>query len=172
MADDPYGSPFEPYGQPAIWWIDHPNLIGVTQRTELAEDSAINLAYRSTNLMEWPHFTYRHLFGLHAVDGPTGGWTARPDHFFTTGSYGGNAFTSPLHVTSYLSLPNGNSFVGTDYRFTAAEFTLDELSYGSFSRIVSFTAKFYGVPEPGTLTLVLLCAAMVPLVTGRTTRSR
>lgn len=167
IADDPYGSPLVPFGGPLTWNIEGESWVGVTQRTELPESSPVNNAYRSTNFPEFPGFLYVHRFGIHLIQsgsGGAGGWSVLPNQLATTGSYGGSAFTSPLDVTSYLSLPNGNSFVGTNYRFTAVEFTLDELDYGDSTAgrlpALSFTARFFGVPEPTSALLLAigLCA--------------
>jgi hypothetical protein len=167
IGSDPYGSPISFLGPIVTWSIEGNSWVGVTQRTELPENSVINNAYRYTDLSQSTPLPVVHGFSIHmnyTGSGGAGGWSVRPDQLATTGSYSGGGLSAPLEVTSYLALPNGNSFVGTNYRFTAVEFTLDELDYGDSAagRLphLSFTARFFGVPEPTSAVLLTmgLCA--------------
>lgn len=116
---------------------------------------------------------FGHHFWMSTLTGGVIGGNVPLHKLFTSGTYGS------LVLTSHFTPPNGMSFVGTNYRFTAVEFTLDNVQDlpdpnlpGAFKQIVDFTVRFYGVPEPGTLTLIMVCAVMAPLATGRTARSR
>jgi hypothetical protein len=162
IGEDPYGSPLSFLGPIVIWSIEGESWVGVTQRTELPADSLINYEYRNSDLDPATSFL-GHRFTIHMTytgSGGAGGWSVRPDQLATTGTYGGGRISSPLEVTSYLSLPNGRSFLGTNFRFTAVEFTLDELDYGDLATgrlpAMSFTARFLGVPEPASALLLAI----------------
>lgn len=152
----------------------NPSLVGIAQRREIIGDTAfyLNSSYRNIdfNNDNSSPFEYEHAFSLEVSGdgvGPRRISLSTRELFVVGGSHedSGPFSLKRLDVTPHYAPPNGNSFVGSDMRFTAIEFTLnawtdednDEL-IGTASQTRIFTVRFYGVPEPTSALPIMLCA--------------
>jgi hypothetical protein len=74
----------------------------------------------------------------------------------------------PFSVVSNFTPPDGLTFIGTPYSWFAIEFELDywewtETSHGYEPVTAGFTTRWYAVPEPSTLLLIvgMMCVGLI-----------
>lgn len=135
--------------------------IGVPQRQEIAVDSPLNQKYQIHDFDKAPanhEWAFDSSLGFRYVLVPS-------FRLFHDAAYYSPSDKTTI-IDSHYSPPNGNSFVGTNERFTAMIVTQGPIVAGEefFGHQLSFTIQFYGVPEPtsGLLLMIgLISAGMI-----------
>jgi len=127
--------------------------IGVPQRQEIAPDSPLNQLYQLRDFDKVPanhEWAFDSSLGFRYLLVPS-------FRLFHDAAYH-SPFDKTTIIDSYYSPPNGNSFVGTNERFTAMVVTQGPIVDGGefFGHRLSFTIQFYGVPEPTSGLLLLI----------------
>jgi hypothetical protein len=162
-AENVFSIFWRPYEMPnvSLSWLASEGTVGIPQRMEIAPSHFINNAYRASDFAVGNPFGVKHWFELGSL-GFVKAWTVTPQEFLTNGVYDVLGGQRGLEIATHFSPPNGNSFLGTDYRFTAAELTVNELQYGDnfeVPHIFDFTMRFYiAAPEPTSALPLILCS--------------
>lgn len=129
--------------------------VGLLQSSPIAADTLLNSWYRFFDFSVENPGGGEHAFTINGGGGVVAMWSLQAEDLFTAANYG-DGFAQEIEVTPHISLPNGNSFVGTGWYFSAMEFELHERTPGPTYDTLSFSVRFLGVPEPASLAMLFV----------------
>lgn len=139
------------------------DLIGVKSRQAIGPSGVLSQWYREWDFTVENPSGASHVFFIEGGGDGIASFGLSPHKLFTQATYTQGS-SQTVTVTPHITLPNGNSFVGTDWYFTAVEFEVLDVynssTHGDTERR-RIAIRFFGVPEPTSA--LLLFASSLPL---------